>query len=189
MMKVKKVLRTGIFDIVVGSDACMDVDLIAEATRTGSKLIWTGLSALGSLQDRSAEPADAIVRDVLGSAEAAWVKDMDKAAEVIAKELDGVAERKGAFVMDEAKAKAEASRCRDNCDLCSYACPNAILVSRGVKAIKKGEGLKALAEMEKKCCLFGKCDIACPEKIPVTDMMVAWIQILTTGSFSVAKYS
>ncbi|HLC23040.1 MAG TPA: hypothetical protein VJL08_01145, partial [Dehalococcoidia bacterium] len=173
MVKVKKVLRTGIFDVVVGSDACMDVDLIAEAKRTGSKLIWTGSLALGSLPDRSAEPADAIARDVLGSAEAAWVKDMDKAAEVISKVLDGVTERKGTFVMDEAKAKAEASRCRDNCDLCSYACPNAILVSRGVKAIKKGEGLKAFSEMEKKCCLFGKCDTACPEKIPVSDMMVA----------------
>ncbi|MEW6034906.1 MAG: hypothetical protein AB1603_08670, partial [Chloroflexota bacterium] len=29
------------------------------------------------------------------------------------------------------------------------------------------------AELEKKCCLFGECEKACPEKIPVTEMMVA----------------
>jgi acetyl-CoA decarbonylase/synthase complex subunit alpha len=101
------------------------------------------------------------------------VVDEEKVAEVVHRVLAEVGERKGGYVMDEARAKAEASRCRDNCDLCFYACPNAVQVSRGVRAVKKGEGLKALGELEKRCCLFGKCDEACPEKIPISDMMVA----------------
>ncbi|MDO8473589.1 MAG: hypothetical protein Q7T05_07220, partial [Dehalococcoidia bacterium] len=173
MVRAKKVLRTGVFDVIVGSDACMYLDLIAEAKRTNSKLVWIGANSLGSLKDRSSDAADAIARDVLGSEGAAWVKDMDKAAEVIAKVLEGTSERKGSYVMDEAKAKAEASRCRENCDLCSYSCPNAVMISRGIKAIKRGEGLKSLSELEKNCCLFGKCDNVCPEKIPISDMMVA----------------
>ncbi|MBI2957935.1 MAG: hypothetical protein HYY32_03740, partial [Chloroflexi bacterium] len=172
-VRARKILRTGVFDVIVGSDACTDVDLIAEAKRTDAKLIWVGANPLGSLTDRSAEPAEAIARDILGNAGAAWVKSMDKAAEVILKVLEGVGERKGAYVMDEAKARAEASRCRENCDLCTYACPNAVQVSKGIKALKHGDGLKALAELEKKCCLFGNCDNACPEKIPISDMMVA----------------
>ncbi len=172
-VRAKKVLRTGIFDVIVGSDSCTEIDFIEEARRTGSKLVWVGANATGGLKDRSGESADAIARDILGGAGAAWVKDMEKASEVIARVLEGAPERKGAYVMDEAKAKAEASRCREDCDLCTYACPNAIMVSRGVRAVKKGEGLKALSDIEKKCCLFGKCDHVCPEKIPISDMMVA----------------
>jgi len=74
--------------------------------------------------------------------------------------------------IEEGKIKEEAGRCREDCDLCTSNCPNGIILSSAVKKAKS-EGLKALLEAEDGCYLCGKCEGICPEKIPLTDLIVA----------------
>ncbi|MBI2858373.1 MAG: hypothetical protein HYX90_04775 [Chloroflexi bacterium] len=172
MVRAKKVVRTGIFNVIVGSDGCLDFDLLDEARRSGAALIWSGVTGMHGLADRTGEDGSAIIADLLGGCGGAWLRDPEKAARVALGVAAGGMKR-DSHLMDEKTAKGLASRCRDDCDLCTFACPNAVQISRGIKAMKKGEGLNALAELEKKCCLFGKCDRACPETIPISDMMLA----------------
>ncbi len=173
MVKAKKVLRTGAFDVIVESEGCLSFDLVEEARRTGSKLIWTGTADRYGLKDVSPDDDQRIVEDLAKGLRGVWIRDLEKAARVVLKLLQSTDARPGKHVMDEETARQQALRCREDCDLCSYACPNAVMVSKGVKELASGHGLKALSELEKKCCLFGKCDQSCPEKIPITDMMVA----------------
>ncbi|MBI2957495.1 MAG: hypothetical protein HYY32_01510 [Chloroflexi bacterium] len=173
MTRARKVLRTGVFDIIVGSDGCLGFDLVDEARRTDSRLIWTGSVAFGGLKERSSDPVDAIVSDLLSGVPGVWLRDPRRAAEVTFALMETMKQRPGGYVLGEEKARAEASKCSDDCDLCSYACPSALLVSRGVRALRDGNGFKALAEAEKRCCLCLECDRSCPEKIGISDLMVA----------------
>lgn len=174
MTRAKKILRTGIFDVIIGSEACLSFDLVSEARRSDSKLVWCGVAGLDGLEDRTGDNVDDVVNDLNSGETGVWVRDAGKAVSIALALLAGNRTRNVTIpLMDGQKAETESSRCRDDCDLCSYACPNAIQVSRGVKGVKEGKGLAAFAEIEKKCCLFGECDRACPEKIPISDIMVA----------------
>ena len=76
MARAAKILRTGIFDVIVGSDGCIEVDLVGIAKRTDARLIWTGDRGLEGMRDRSGEDVEGIVKDILAG-EPVWVRDED----------------------------------------------------------------------------------------------------------------
>lgn len=169
--RAKKLLRLGLTDVIVANEACIPFDFSGEAERVGSRLIWTGSREQPGLKDRTEDPTEGIVEDLLMAPQGVWVRDLEKAAEIAIKVAQGVELRRN-HVLSEEEVKKEAAKCREDCDLCLYACPNNLAVSKGMRAIKE-QGLKALFEVDKSCTLCGKCQKECPEKIPIEDLMVA----------------
>ncbi|MEW6034684.1 MAG: hypothetical protein AB1603_07515, partial [Chloroflexota bacterium] len=162
MYRVKKALRLGLVDVIVANDSCIPFDYLGEARRTGAKLIWTGASALAGLNDRTADPVDDIVKELVNGAEGAAIRDVDKAAHVAVRVVQQVA-RQAKPVIGDAELKKEAGRCRAGCDLCTYECPNDLLMGKALRAVAD-KGLEAVFEVEKSCILCGRCQLVCPEK-------------------------
>lgn len=176
IMQAKKIIRGGLADVIVASNACINLDILGEAERVESRVIWIGREQGLGLPDRTDDPADQIASDLIGGAAGAWIRDPEKAAEVAVKAVQGV-KRRGDYVLSEEKVRAEAAKCRDDCDLCFSVCPNSLLLNKAVKRIKV-EGPRALSEplmseVEKGCFFCGRCEEVCPGKIALLDLIVA----------------
>jgi len=166
-----KAIRTGFADVVVASNGCVPVDVLGEARRVESKVIWTSAQGIAGLKDRTEDSVDRIVKDLIDGAEGAWIRDAEKAGEIavrVAKEL----KRKGDYLLSGEAVKKEAGKCKEDCDLCFNVCPNSLLLGRAIRKVKD-EGLKALVEVEEGCTFCGKCEEVCPENIPLRDLIVA----------------
>ncbi|MEW6033998.1 MAG: 4Fe-4S dicluster domain-containing protein, partial [Chloroflexota bacterium] len=171
MVPGRKMVRYGISDILVASTACVNWDFLPDARLAGTKVIWTSKERNLGLPDRTDDPVDRIVNDIAEGAPGAWVRDVEKAAEVAVGLLPKV-KRDGRKLLSEDDAKRQSKKCKANCDLCLNACPNGLLVGPAVRKVKD-EGLKALSKVEDGCYLCGACEQVCPEKIPLLDLIVA----------------
>jgi acetyl-CoA decarbonylase/synthase complex subunit alpha len=173
MTKAAKLIRSGFADVIVASSSCIPLDIVAEAKRVESRLIWVGRDGGRGLRDRINDPIDEIGDDLLKGEGVAWIRDVEKAGEVAARViLEAKGNRKGDYVMSEEAAKAEAGKCLPDCDLCFSVCPNSLPISKAMMSMQ-ADGLKALLEVEKGCYFCGKCEEACPAKLPLRDMIAA----------------
>lgn len=169
MMNAVKNIRTGFADVIVASTACIQIDILNEAKKAGSKLIWVGAQGLG-LEDLTYKDIDDIAKELSGS-DAVWCRDFDKVGDVavkVAQQCKG----KGISVKSDADVKNEAGKCKDDCDLCFNVCPNSLLISQAIKKAKS-DGISALADVERGCIMCGKCDNICPANIPIRDLIAA----------------
>ncbi len=171
MVRAGKAIRNGVFDVVVAGTACLPLDLASEAARVDTRFIWAAPQGVAGVVDRTDEPVDRIVARLLGNEKAAWIRDVEKAAEVAVKVAQGVKRNNTGLLTDEAAA-AEARKCKGGCDLCSMACPNTLPISKGVKALAGGQW-DGFFEVEKGCYFCGKCESACPAKVGLRDIIVA----------------
>ncbi|MFA4916559.1 MAG: hypothetical protein WC560_07805 [Syntrophales bacterium] len=169
--RARKAIRSGISDVLVASSSCLNMDILSDAKRVETRVIWTDPSRNIGLPDRTDSFVDDIVKDLVAGAPGAWIRQQEKAAAVAVKTVQEV-KRKGDYMLSEKAVKEEAKKCLADCDLCFSACPNCLLLSRAVRNVAKG-GLKALAAVEKDCILCGKCEGICPENIRLTDLLVA----------------
>lgn len=170
-MKATKAIRSGFADVLVVTNACIDMDIVDQAKLVETRVILTTPQYNRGLPDCTDDPIDKIVEALSKGAPGVLIRDVDKAAKVAVETVQKV-KRGGNYLMSEEKAKQEAKKCKEDCDLCFSICPNSLLINQAMKRVVK-EGLAALAEVEKGCYLCQKCQAVCPEKISITDMIVA----------------
>lgn len=170
MYRAKKVLRQGLIDVLVAGECCVPFDFTGEVRKTGTKLIWTGVACLPGTVDWTGEAAESIAAALLGGEDAVSVRDVEKAVQVALLVMEKA--RAHSAVVTDQDVLQEASRCRADCDICSFACPNDLGVGQGIRDIGKA-GLTAMFDVEKACALCGKCEKACPEHIRIEDIVVA----------------
>ena len=169
MAQARKVLRTGLFDLVVASTSCLPTDILGELKRTDTRLIWTSAGGLG-VPDRTDADKEAIIRELQQGPAAIAIRDLEKAAEVAVRAVGGI-KRRASYFLPLEKARAEAKKCREDCDICFRVCPNSLLIGSGLRALPK-DGYSAMAAVEDGCFFCGRCQEVCPEGIPVMDIIV-----------------
>ncbi len=173
MVKASKTIRSGFADVIVGSSSCISFDILSDARSVDSRLIWISKESNVGLPDRTDDPVDKIVEDLVAGAPGAWIRDCEKAGEAAVKAAQEIKRKPSSeYLLSEDKAKAEAKKCRQDCDLCFNICPNGLMIGRGIRKVEK-EGLGALSEVEKGCYLCGKCAEVCPENIRILDLIIA----------------
>lgn len=172
MTQAAKVVRSGFADVLVASRSCMHLDLAGEAKRVDTRFIWTGRNGLAGLRDRSDDPVDDIVKELVAGGDGVAIRDVEKAGEVAVKVAIQGVKRQASYIMSEAKVRKEAARCLPDCDLCFSVCPNSLPVSKAMVAAQK-EGARAMLQVERGCYFCGKCEAACPAGIPIRDLIVA----------------
>jgi len=171
MVKAGKAIRNGVFDVVVAANSCIPLDLLSEAERVESKLLWVGHQSVNNMVDSTDEPADKIVDALASGAKGAWIRDAEKAGEVAVKVAQRT-KRAGSYTISDTAAVEQAKKCLDDCDRCFSACPNNLPLSKAVKQLKDGNWA-GFFEVERGCYFCGKCEEACPQGIGLRDIIVA----------------
>ena len=170
-VKTNRVLRMGIADVLVISDTCARSNILEEAARTGTKVIATSFKQTMGLEDRSEDSVKHIVKELSGDLQAVLITIPEKAAEVALKVVDQVkAKRKSNYLLTEGDIKNLASKC-DGCDACFRVCPNSLNIPESLKAAAGGD-LSELCELHNQSIYCGRCEEACPQDIPIIDLIL-----------------
>jgi acetyl-CoA decarbonylase/synthase complex subunit alpha len=172
MGNASRAIRVGFADLIVASTGCIPLDILGLAKKVESKVIWVSSQGIGGLEDRTDDPIDEIVNDLVGETDVVWCRDVDKVGEIAVRVVKEVKQkRKGDYFISEDEAKDVTGRCREDCDLCFNACSYALPVGKAIRKVKE-DGFAALEDVEKGCVLCGKCEETCPENIPILDLMI-----------------
>ncbi len=156
-------IRSGLPDVVVLDEQCIRADAFSEAQRIKAPVIVASEKNCMGLPDRTNDPVDAIVDDLVsGKAAGALILDSEKVGEVVTKVALKVAPlRKKLKSLPEVEEIIEkAKECRQ-CDDCTRACPQDLEIPPAIKAASQGD-LTKLEELYELCIGCGRCEEACP---------------------------
>ena len=160
-------LRSGIPDLIVVDEQCIRTDILIEAEKLGVPVIATSEKSMLGLPNRTHDPPDNIVADLVeGKAPGALIIEPKKVGEVAVKTVLGVAPtRKDYKPLSGDDIQAMAERCR-NCEECVRACPNNLPIMEAVQQAAEGD-FKLLGDIYPACVGCGRCESACPEDLPL----------------------
>ncbi|RLG42573.1 MAG: CO dehydrogenase/acetyl-CoA synthase complex subunit epsilon [Thermoproteota archaeon] len=166
-------IRTGVPDVIVVDEQCIRTDVLDEAMKINAPLIAASEKACRGLPDRSNDPVEEIVEDLVsGRQKGVLILDMDKIGEVAAKVAIRLAPKRKKFkaLPSVEEIVEEAKKCR-NCGFCQKACPNSLPIPEAMARAKEGD-LSKLADLYDYCIACGRCESACPSGINIITMMV-----------------
>jgi acetyl-CoA decarbonylase/synthase complex subunit alpha len=160
-------LRSGIPDLIVIDEQCIRTDILIEAEKLGVPVIATSEKSMLGLPNRTHDPPDNIVADLVeGKAPGALIIEPKKVGEVAVKTVLGVAPtRKDYKPLSGDDVQEMAERCR-NCGECVRACPNNLPIMEAVQQAAEGD-FELLGDIYPSCVGCGRCESACPEDLPL----------------------
>jgi acetyl-CoA decarbonylase/synthase complex subunit alpha len=165
-------IRSGVADVVMTDEQCVRTDIPEEAHAVKAPVIATNAKICYGFPDRTSDPIDQIVKDVVsGAQDGVLILDPYKAAEVAVKVAVSIAPKRAKFksLPDSSKIAEIAKGCT-GCQSCRRACPNDLHTDEAVQLAKKGD-LSKLADLYEYCIGCGKCEQACSKNIPVTSLI------------------
>ena len=164
-------IRTGIPDVVVVDEQCLRTDIVDEAQKIGAPVIATSEKSMLGLPNRTHDPPDEIVDDLVeGRTAGVLILEPDKVGEVTVKTALKMKPKRAGFKALSMEELVElAGNCR-GCMECVRACPNNLPVMDAVKAAAEG-AVEALAEIQPMCVGCARCESACPEDLPIISFL------------------
>jgi len=159
-------IRSGIPDVVMVDEQCVRCDAIEEAKKIQAPFIATNEKICQGLKDRTADPTDEIIEDLVSGKEpAALIFDPDKAAEVAVRvAIEVMPKRKKlSSLVDISEVQNIASGCKQ-CDICERNCPNNLPIPEAMAKAKEGD-LSMFQEFWDLCVGCGRCGQNCPNDI------------------------
>jgi len=166
-------IRSGVPDVVVLDEQCIRTDALYEAQNVKAIVITASEKNCMGLPNRTNDPADAIVEDLLsGKIPGALILDPEKVGEVAVKAALKVAPMRKKFkaipeVDDVIQKAKECKQCGD----CRRACPQDLPIPQAMKMAGNGS-LEKLAELYDSCIGCGRCEEACPVKLQIHSFIV-----------------
>jgi acetyl-CoA decarbonylase/synthase complex subunit alpha len=160
-------LRSGIPDLIVIDEQCLRTDILIEAEKLGVPVIATSEKSMMGLPERTHDPPDEIVADLVeGRAPGALIIEPKKVGEVAVRTVLGVSVKRKKYTPPTSEEIIEmAQHCR-NCMECVRACPNNLPIMEAVQQAAQGD-FKPLGEIYPLCVGCGRCESACPEDFPL----------------------
>ncbi|MFA5332355.1 MAG: CO dehydrogenase/acetyl-CoA synthase complex subunit alpha [Methanoregula sp.] len=165
-------IRSGIPDVIVVDEQCIRTDALDEAKAIRAPFIATSEKNCLGLPDRTNDPADEIVTDLVkGTCAGVLILDPDKVGEVAVRVALAVApQRKKTGFSQSAEAIRSYAKTCTQCRLCRRACPNDLAIPQAMAAAAAGN-LKLLAGLSEPCVGCGRCEQACAKNIPVHSLI------------------
>lgn len=155
-------IRTGVPDVVMVDEQCINLKSYREAEKIKAPFIATNDKCMFGLPERSGDPIDEIVNDLATyKVTGALILDPVKAAKVAAEVALAVKDKRRAmkFMPTEEEVIAEASKCTA-CGNCQRNCPNDIPLVDIMNWAKKGEWDK-ITPWAEECLSCGRCEDDC----------------------------
>lgn len=172
--KQLKFLRSGVADVIVVDEQCIRSDVLEEAKKTDTAVIATTDKMCLGLPDRTNDPADDIVADILSKRiDGALILSPDKVGEVATKLAIPLSSRRSTLKIlpDMDEIQEEASKCTQ-CEWCVRVCPNSIKIMDAVTAAGTGDFEKVENFHDQDICYScGRCEQECSENIKIMSLM------------------
>ncbi|MGC8850546.1 MAG: 4Fe-4S dicluster domain-containing protein, partial [Candidatus Bathyarchaeia archaeon] len=166
-------IRSGVPDVIVIDEQCIRSDALVEAMKVKAPLIATSEKDCQGLPDRTRDPPDEIVRDLVdGNTPGVLILDPEKVGEVAVKTALKVAPKRMKFkaIPDVEELVEGAKRCR-RCDDCRRSCPNDLDIPSAMERAAQGD-IGGLARLLDLCIGCARCEKACPVGLPIHSFMV-----------------
>ena len=164
-------IRSGIPDVVVVDEQCLRTDIVDEARKIGAPVIATSEKSMLGLPNRTHDPPDEIVNDLVeGKTPGVLIIEPKKVGEVVVKTALKMAPKRKEFKAFSKEQLFELAETCRNCMECVRACPNSLPIMDAVQAAREGN-LAPLAELQDYCVGCGRCESACPEGIPLVSFL------------------
>ncbi|MHA1905172.1 MAG: CO dehydrogenase/acetyl-CoA synthase complex subunit alpha, partial [Candidatus Thorarchaeota archaeon] len=170
-------VRSGKADVVVVDEQCVRTDIVSEAQKVKAPVISTSDKAAMGLPDRSDDPVDEIVDDLIsGEHPGAYISDHSKVGEIATRVAIAVQPKRKKLKVIPSKKKIQkmAADCK-KCMECVRACPNDQNVQEAVLAAQVGN-FEPLREVYHDCIGCARCESACPNDYDLHSWMVAAAQ-------------
>jgi acetyl-CoA decarbonylase/synthase complex subunit alpha len=169
----RKMIRSGVMDCIMVDEQCVFCDVMEDASKRKIPVIATTDKIMMGLPDRTNDPADAIVDDLVSfKMPGVAVLDPKKAGEIGIRVAIAVkpkrAETKAQSLMTEEQFKENIEKCTV-CNECAFVCPPHTRISDLIAEAKKGN-LEAFSSMYEICVGCGRCEQACPQGIRILDL-------------------
>ncbi|MHA1912750.1 MAG: CO dehydrogenase/acetyl-CoA synthase complex subunit alpha [Promethearchaeota archaeon] len=179
-------IRSGLADVVMVDEQCVVLQTFEEAKAVGAPYITTNEKVMGGFPDRTADPTEEIVDDLVsGKMDGVLILDPIKAGIVAAetavkikpirKAKSGVPDEKGCIDM--------AMNC-NGCGNCQRNCPNDLPLVEGVNLAKDGD-FSVLESVFGDCLGCGRCETDCMKDVsPLTLIMHASRDYIRTEKYN-----
>lgn len=179
-------IRSGLADVVMVDEQCVNLRNFEQAQLVDAPFIATNEKIMGGLPDRSNDPADEIVNDLVsGEVPGVLILDPIKAGIVavetaikvrpLRKAKSGIPDEQGAIDM--------AYKC-NGCGNCQRNCPNDLPLVAGIKAAKDGD-FAILEETFQECLGCGRCESDCMKDVsPLTLLTYAGQDYIRNETFN-----
>ncbi|MHA2392184.1 MAG: CO dehydrogenase/acetyl-CoA synthase complex subunit alpha [Promethearchaeota archaeon] len=179
-------IRSGLADVVMVDEQCVVLQTYEEAKAVGAPYITTNEKIMGGLPDRTADPVDEIVDDLVsGKHDGALILDPIKAGAVAAEtavKIKPIRKAKSG-VPDEQGCIDMAMRC-NGCGNCQRNCPNDLPLVEGVNLAKDGD-FSVLQSVFDECVGCGRCESDCMKDVsPLTLIMHASREYIRTEKYN-----
>lgn len=166
-------IRSGVPDVIVIDEQCIRSDALVEAMKVKAPLIATSEKDCQGLPDRTRDPPDEVVRDLVeGNTPGVLILDPRKVGEVAVKTALKVAPKRMKFkaIPDVEELIEGAKRCR-RCDDCRRSCPNDLDIPSAMARAAQGD-VEGLAWLLDQCIGCARCERTCPVGLPIHSFMV-----------------
>ncbi|TFG22330.1 MAG: CO dehydrogenase/acetyl-CoA synthase complex subunit epsilon, partial [Promethearchaeota archaeon] len=179
-------IRSGLADVVMVDEQCVNLRAFEQAKLVNAPFIATNEKIMGGLPDRTNDPAEEIIEDLVsGKADGVLILDPIKAGQVavetaikvkpIRKAKSAVPDKEGCIEM--------AYRC-NGCENCQRNCPNDLPIVEGVAKVKEGD-FSILEETFDSCLDCGRCEAECKKDVsPLTLIMYAGREKIRNEKFN-----
>ena len=179
-------IRSGLADVVMVDEQCVVLQTYEEAKAVGAPYITTNEKVMGGFPDRTADPVNEIVDDLVsGKLDGVLILDPMKAGAVAAEtavKIKPIRKAKSG-VPDEQGCIDMAMNC-NGCGNCQRNCPNDLPLVEGVNLAKDGD-FSVLESIFGDCVGCGRCEADCMKNVsPLTLIMHASREYIRTEKYN-----
>ncbi|MHA1257634.1 MAG: 4Fe-4S dicluster domain-containing protein, partial [Promethearchaeota archaeon] len=179
-------IRSGLADLVMVDEQCVNLRSFEQAKLVGAPFIATNEKNMGGLPDRTNDPAEEIIDDLVsGKMEGVLILDPVKAGKVAVEtaiKVKPIRAGKSA-VPDEQGCIDMAYKC-NGCGNCQRNCPNDLPLTEGINRVKDGD-FSILEEIFDSCLDCGRCEADCMKEVsPLTLLMYAGREKIRNETFN-----
>ncbi|MFX1299103.1 MAG: 4Fe-4S dicluster domain-containing protein, partial [Promethearchaeota archaeon] len=168
-------IRSGLADVVMVDEQCVNLRTYEQAQLVGAPYIATNEKIMGGLPDRTDDPINDIVEDLVsGKTPGVLILDPIKAGAVATETAIKVRPiRAGKSAVPDEKGCIDMAMNCNGCGNCQRNCPNDLPLVEGVKLAKDGD-FSVLGDAFDTCLGCGRCEGDCMKGVsPLTLIMHA----------------
>ncbi|MDI6810146.1 MAG: CO dehydrogenase/acetyl-CoA synthase complex subunit alpha [archaeon] len=164
-------VRSGIADVIVVDEQCVRTDIVEEAMKVKTRVIASNDKICYGLPDRTDDPTEEIINDLVNGAPGALILDAEKEGEVAVEVALRMAPKRAQLkaLPDRQELKKLAESCVQ-CDECRRACPNDLQIPDAMVSAAKGT-FDQLAKLYESCVGCARCESVCRAELSPLNMI------------------